>query len=126
MTEGAVVLKDKELTALLMNALRPAGGRIPIAQLSTAGRHLGAARISWRSRWKLVTSTAGARNCERAHLRPEVALIQLQLAELLLDHCPDKRDTAIAHLDFAIAEFQSMKMQPSLERALGHRGLLKA
>ncbi len=27
---------------------------------------------------------------------------------------------------FAIAEFQDMKMQPALERALGRRGLLKA
>ncbi len=33
---------------------------------------------------------------------------------------------AIEHLDFAIAEFQEMKMGPSLERALRHKGLLKA
>ena len=33
---------------------------------------------------------------------------------------------AMEHLDFAIAEFQEMKMQPSLERALRHKGLLKA
>jgi hypothetical protein len=33
-------------------------------------------------------------------------------------------DAAIEHLDFA--EFQDMKMQPALERALGRRGLLKA
>ena len=32
----------------------------------------------------------------------------------------------IEHLDFAIGEFREMKMQPSLERALSHRGLLKA
>ena len=30
------------------------------------------------------------------------------------------------HLDFAIAEFREMKMGPSLERALRHKGLLKA
>jgi hypothetical protein len=30
------------------------------------------------------------------------------------------------HLDFAIAEFREMKMQPALERAMSHRGLLKA
>jgi hypothetical protein len=30
------------------------------------------------------------------------------------------------HLDFAIAEFREMKMQPSLERALRHKELLKA
>ncbi len=32
----------------------------------------------------------------------------------------------IQHQAFAIAEFQDMKMQPALERALGRRGLLKA
>jgi len=33
---------------------------------------------------------------------------------------------ALAHLDFAIAEFREIKMQPSLERALRHKELLKA
>ncbi len=32
----------------------------------------------------------------------------------------------LAHLDFAIAEFREMKMQPALERALKHKGLLTA
>jgi hypothetical protein len=32
----------------------------------------------------------------------------------------------MAHLDFAIAEFRDMKMQPSLERALRHREILRA
>ena len=53
-------------------------------------------------------------------------LTSLSLAELLLEHYPDERDAAIEHLDFAIAEFREMKMQPSLERALRYRGLLKA
>jgi len=64
--------------------------------------------------------------CTRIRFRPELALTRLQLAELLLDHYPDERAEAIAHLDFAVAEFQDMKMQPSLKRALGHRQLLKA
>ena len=58
--------------------------------------------------------------------RPEVALIRLGLAELLLDHYPDERPEAMEHLDFAIGEFRDMKMQPSLERALSHRDILKA
>jgi hypothetical protein len=33
---------------------------------------------------------------------------------------------AIEHLDFAISEFRELKMQPSLERALRHRRLLRA
>jgi hypothetical protein len=45
---------------------------------------------------------------------------------VLLEHYPEERDAAIEHLDFAIAELTEMKMQPALERALRHRGLLKA
>jgi hypothetical protein len=36
------------------------------------------------------------------------------------------RAEALVHLDFAIAEFREMKMQPSLERALRHKDVLKA
>jgi len=32
----------------------------------------------------------------------------------------------VEHLDFTIAEFRDMKMQPSLERALRHKDMLKA
>ena len=56
--------------------------------------------------------------------RPEVALTRLAMAELLLDE--GKADEAQEHLDFVIAEFREMKMQPSLERALRHKDLLKA
>ena len=64
--------------------------------------------------------------CERVRFRPEIALTRLQLAELLLDHYPDDRAAAVEHLDFVVREFGEMKMQPSLERALRHRELLKA
>jgi hypothetical protein len=36
------------------------------------------------------------------------------------------RIQALEHLDFAIGEFREMKMQPSLERALRHKDVLKA
>jgi tetratricopeptide (TPR) repeat protein len=58
--------------------------------------------------------------------RPEIALTRLNLAELLLEHYPDEKKEAIEHLDFAINEFREMKMQPSLERALRHKDILKA
>lgn len=58
--------------------------------------------------------------------RPEVTLTRLQLAELLLDHYPEERAEALEHLNFAIAEFRDMKMQPSLEGALHHKDILKA
>jgi hypothetical protein len=62
----------------------------------------------------------------RIHFRPEIALTHLEIAELLLGHSPDQRKEALEHLDFAMAEFREMKMQPSLERALKHKGLLHA
>jgi hypothetical protein len=58
--------------------------------------------------------------------RPELALTRLQLAELLLEHYPDEKAEAIDYLDFAIKGFREMKMQPSLERALRKKKILKA
>jgi serine/threonine protein kinase/tetratricopeptide (TPR) repeat protein len=66
------------------------------------------------------------RVCTEMRFRPELALSRLQLAELLLEHYPDKKKEALEHLDFSIKEFREMKMQPSLERALRHKEILKA
>ena len=38
------------------------------------------------------------------------------MAELLLDHYPDERETAVEHLDLAITELREMKMAPLLEK----------
>jgi eukaryotic-like serine/threonine-protein kinase len=64
--------------------------------------------------------------CTEMPFRPELALSRLQMAELLLEHYPAEKKEALEHLDFAIKEFREMKMQPSLERALGHKEILKA
>ena len=63
---------------------------------------------------------------EKIRNRPEIALMHLGLAELLLDHYPDERAEAMEHLDLAISELRDMKMQPSLERALSRRKILSA
>jgi hypothetical protein len=49
-----------------------------------------------------------------------------QYKELLVAHYPDEKKEVLKHLDFAIKEFREMKMQPSLERALRHKEILKA
>jgi hypothetical protein len=64
--------------------------------------------------------------CARVRFRPERAVTRLRLAELLLAHFPGEQAAAQGHLDFAIDEFRAMQMQPSLERALRHKGLLHA
>jgi len=61
----------------------------------------------------------------KIRFRPEIALTRLELAELLLAHLPDEQAEAQTHLDFAIEEFRAMKMQPALQSALTHKGLLQ-
>jgi DNA-directed RNA polymerase subunit K/omega len=41
-------------------------------------------------------------------------------------HYPDEKKEALKHLDFAIKEFAQKKTDPSLERALRHKEILKA
>jgi tetratricopeptide (TPR) repeat protein len=124
--EAAVLVKHRQAAELLLN--RFAGGSSPLfayVQTCTA-RHLGGASA-------LLGKYDEARKyyqeaikvCTEVKFRPEIALTRLQLAELLLEHYPDEKKEAVEHLDFAIKEFREMKMQPSLERALRHKEILK-
>lgn len=126
--EAAILIEDVESVSILAAPLSV------VNYLSTSGpantcpaRHLGAAAA-------LLGQPDKARNyyhqaleaCAKIGFRPEIALTRLQLAELLLEHYPDERAEAMEHLDFALGEFRDMKMQPSLERALRHREVLRA
>ena len=53
----------------------------------------------------------------RVQFRPEIALAQLELAELLVAHHRDRRGEAQSYLDSVATEFDAMNMQPSLNRA---------
>ncbi|MGA8849591.1 MAG: hypothetical protein WB564_07215 [Dehalococcoidia bacterium] len=126
--EAAVLTGHRRAAELLLNRLAGTG-------LCTSGgyfttcipRHLGAACA-------LLNRPDDARKyyqeainvCTEMRFRPELALTRLQLAELLLEHYPDEKKEALEHLNFAIKEFRDMKMQPSLERALRHKEILKA
>jgi tetratricopeptide (TPR) repeat protein len=109
--------------------------RLKGTEICTAGslsptclqRHLGnAAALLGRYDESLQHYQEAIRVCSEMRFRPELALTRLQLAELLLEHYPDEKKDALEHLDFAIKEFREMKMQPSLERALRHKEILKA
>jgi tetratricopeptide (TPR) repeat protein len=128
--QAAIVLEDREATAYLAELMAGHARRLAAGTATSAtcvARHLGAAAA-------LLGDPAAAREhyatalevCAQVRFRPELALTRLQLAELLLEHYPDERADALDHLDFAIEELRAMKMQPALERALRHKGLLRA
>ena len=126
--EAAVLVEDTESAEVLVAPLSVVAHlAISTNASSLPARHLGAAAALLGEPEKARTYYhQSLEACAKIGFRPEVALTRLQLAELLLEHYPDERPEAMEHLDFAIGEFRDMKMQPSLERALRHRGLLKA
>ena len=126
--EAAVLVGHHQAAEPLLH--RFAGSQVRTSGVSyttCVARHLGAAaallgrpdeaRAYYKDALELAT---------KMRFRPEVALTRLQLAALLLEHYPDERAEALEHLDFATAEFREMKMQPSLERALTHKEILRA
>jgi hypothetical protein len=137
--EAAVLLQDAELAAVFAQQLAalvpPDFLTNPENSCVCAGRLLGAAAVLAGDLDQAEDYTRQAIGaCERARFRPELALTRLQLAEILSARTTDRQgdaserlhQEALAHLDFAIEEFRAMKMQPSLERALRHKGLLHA
>jgi tetratricopeptide (TPR) repeat protein len=126
--EAALLLQDKDLARGLARRLSPfAGFSCARYVCSSYGRLLGGAAALLgepEQARKYYTQTIVA--CQKIGFRPEIALIRLELGELMLGHYSAEKSAALQHLDFAIDEFRDMKMQPSLERALKHKGLLHA
>jgi hypothetical protein len=136
--EAAVMIADRDralpLAARLASAASADFLGNPEQSCTSVGRVLGAAAALAGQLDQAVDYCRQAMGaCERARFRPELALTRLQLAEVLSAKTAQLgnqggplREEALGHLDFAIEEFRAMKMQPSLERALRHKGLLRA
>jgi tetratricopeptide (TPR) repeat protein len=126
--EVAVLAGHRQAAELVLHRLAGTSRLTNGVWLTTcAGRHLGAAAVLLgRPDEGRTYYQKAIKDCTQMKFRPELALTRLQLAELLLEHYPDEKKEALEHLDFAIKEFQDMKMQPSLERALRHKDILKA
>jgi tetratricopeptide (TPR) repeat protein/archaellum biogenesis ATPase FlaH len=126
--QAAVLAGHRQAAELLLRRL--AGSSIHTSGLwcsTCTGRHLGgAAAFLGRHDEARKYYQEAIKVCTEMKFRPELALTRLQLAELLLEHYPAEKKEALEHLDFAIKEFQDMKMQPSLEHALRHKEILKA
>ncbi|MGA8848811.1 MAG: protein kinase [Dehalococcoidia bacterium] len=126
--ETTVLAGHRRAAELLLNRFSGTGVVISDIYYPTCiPRHLGgAAALLGRYEEARKYYQEAIKACTEMRFRPELALTCLQLAELLLEHYPKERAEALEHLDFAIKEFREMKMQPSLERALRHKGILKA
>jgi tetratricopeptide (TPR) repeat protein/archaellum biogenesis ATPase FlaH len=126
--ETAVLAEHMRAAEVLLNLLagvvyKTTGFYSP----TCVARHLGgAAALLGRHEEARKHYREAIKVCTKMRFRPELALTRLQLAELLLEHYPNEKQEASEHLDFAIKELQEMKMQPSLERALRHKEILKA
>ncbi len=126
--ELAVALRDTETVIFVREQLHGViAAVVRDMVVSNVARHLGSGAALLgepeAARMELERSLEWATSIRH---RPEIALTHLGLAELLLDSAPNEHGQAREHLDFAIEEFRAMKMQPSLERALRHKGLLHA
>jgi tetratricopeptide (TPR) repeat protein len=126
--EAAVLAGHRQAVELLLRRLAGSSNRTSgLWRTTYVGRHMGAAAaFLGRHDEARKHYQEAIKVCTEIRFRPELALTRLQLAELLLEHYPKERAEALEHLDFAIAEFRDMKMQPSLERALRHKEILKA
>jgi tetratricopeptide (TPR) repeat protein len=126
--EAAVLVEHRQATELLLRRLAGSNNVTSGEWFPTCkGRHLGAAAaFLGRPDEARKYYEEAIKVCTEIKFQPELALTRLQLAELLLEHYPDEKKEALEHLDFAIKEFRDMKMQPSLERALRHKDILKA
>jgi len=127
--EGAVSVKHREATELLLQRLanNTLSMGTSVYMITCFARHIGAA-AAFLGRYEEAYNhyLEAIRVTTEMSFRPELTLTRLQMAELLLDHYPDERKEALEHLDFAINEFQEMKMKPYLERALRRKEILGA
>ena len=123
--EAAITLGDARLAGEISLELKEVahlstGARVTLV---TPGRLLGAAAaLNGDASEARALYTIGLRAAEKIRFRPEIALIRSHLGELMLKQFPAERPQTMAYLDFAIAEFEAMGMQPSLRRALRLRG----
>jgi tetratricopeptide (TPR) repeat protein len=137
--EIAVLLEDRERARVLAERLAPVADLVCQDQVDATciARHLGgAAHLAGDRAVALAFYNRALDACRRVRFRPEIGLTRLAMAELLLDEDlaggvpseqrQEEHAEALGHLDFAIKEFRAMKMQPALERALRHKGLLHA
>ena len=126
--DSAVIVKHTRAAEILLDRLKRTGVQATSYFCMTCVlRHLGAAAsLIKKPEEARKYYTEALQVATNMNFRPEIALTRLETAELLLEHFPNEKTKAINLLDFAIKEFREMNMQPSLNRSLEHKEILKA
>ncbi|HEY96167.1 MAG TPA: protein kinase [Dehalococcoidia bacterium] len=125
--EAAVLVKNHRAAELLLKRISNTAVVGTMKNATCTARHMGdAARLLGKpdeanEYYQIALDTA-----HKLRFRPEIAFTRFHIAELLLENYPDSKKEAIDHLNFAINEFRVLHMQPSLEKALRHKDILKA
>jgi tetratricopeptide (TPR) repeat protein len=117
--ESATITGHEKMAERVLNRFANADQKTTgIYYTTVINRHLGAgALMLGRINEAKQHYMEAIKVAEDLQFRPELALTRFQLAELLLEHYPQEREDALEHLEFAISEFEEMKMNPSLDKA---------
>jgi tetratricopeptide (TPR) repeat protein len=124
--ETALQLRDPDSAAWLAQSLAP------LASCACDGQHLvsiarllgGAAALLGDVEQATAYYERALHQCSEIDFRPELALIHLELAELLAGGGPEARAAAAPHLAVATPELEAMQMAPALGRVQALRQTL--
>ena len=106
---SALALRDAEAAAGLLARLEPlARAPVNLDNLYPLGRTLGDAAVLLGERERALSLYQQAlEGATHLGFRPEIAVLRLHLAELLLEHYSAERAVALDHLEFALKEFEA-------------------
>ena len=119
--ETAVLLQDADRAATLSCRLERVPDLIKVhgGTQTSVGRVVGDAALMLGRPDEARTFYETAMTvCEKIRFRPEIAILHLSLAELLLKHYQEEARNASRHLELAVSEFSRLAMKPWLERAM--------
>jgi len=117
--EAALCIDHLDAAERLLDRLSPLHHVTTGIRVTTCvARHLGGAAARLGRHDQALAHYGSALDVASAlRFRPEIALVRMGLAELLLDAYPDRLAEAASHLELALPELRAMKMAPSLAQA---------
>jgi DNA-binding CsgD family transcriptional regulator len=117
--EASTRCHDEATAGALLGRLTPLADRIQGDLMVAYGRVLGeAARMLGKPEQARDFYLRALAVCDKLGFRPERAIIQLDLAEMLASDFSNQRAEAIAHLSLAIPALEEMKMHSYLDHAV--------